>query len=107
MLLTSCLLIRGKVSGKVMVEGAEGELMPLPAVNVELVDTNGNRIDTAFSGPAGDFIFNKRVKAGTYKCRTVPGGALGENVPVAESTVKVFKSRATCQVVVRLAQPSQ
>lgn len=103
LLLTSCLLIRGKVSGRVLLEAADGSLAGVPAVHVELVDMNGNRIDTAFSEMNGDFTFDKRVKAGRYKCRTISMGALGKDVPVAETEVRVYKSRAKCDLVIRLS----
>ena len=100
-LLASCLLIRGKVSGQVLIEQPDGSTMPIPAITVELVDANGNRLDTAISDPNGNFDFERRVPAGTYKCRTVAGGALGSGMPMAESTVKVFKSRVKCQLILR------
>jgi hypothetical protein len=105
LLVTSCLLIRGKVSGRVLVEGPGGENVPMTAVGVELVDGNGNRIDTAMSDMNGNFMFEKRVRAGTYKCRTLPGGAMAGGGPPAETVVKVFKSRATCQVIIRFQNP--
>jgi len=107
LLLTSCFFIRGKVSGQVLIEQADGSNVPIPAVTVELLDSNGNRIDTAMSDMNGNFDFQKRVPVGTYKCRTVPTGALGSGMAPAESEVKVFKSRAKCQVILRLPSQSQ